>query len=181
MGKLPKKIETPSWLNVNDYKWSAKYKILHGVQRLLNWETEKKLFNLLRKEYPNVFHHVFFVDGDDNTKVIPFEYDFYIPDHGIVIEYNGKEHYDPLSVYHDDIFAFIKQVDRDVKKINYILSKGLKYVPISYDQALTLKNLRRYIDDISDIDDIVQHYVRRYASCLQIEETNLLEEIYKKL
>ena len=170
MGKFPKKIKIPSWINMDEYQWSAHYRVIHGNRNKNIWENERRLYNVLKKSH-KVFHHVYFVN-DDNT-VIPYEYDFYLPDDNIVVEYNGREHYDPWAVFHDDIFSFLRKVSSDMEKIKIAYERGLRYVPISYDDVISKSTVERALKHYKSIEDVLSHYIRRYADCLKIPEKDL--------
>lgn len=58
--------------------------------------------------------------------------DFYLPSFNSVIEYNGLQHYEPISVF-GGIEGLIETQRRDTVKYNYLTSKGIKLIIIRYD------------------------------------------------
>ena len=89
------------------------------------------------------------------------------------IEYNGREHYDPWAVFHDDIFSFLRKVSSDMEKIKIAYEHGLRYVPISYDDVISKSTIERALKHYKSIEDVLSHYIRRYADCLKIPEKDL--------
>jgi very-short-patch-repair endonuclease len=67
-----------------------------------------------------------------NVKCLFF--DFYIPHNNICIEYDGKQHFTPIS-YFGGIKAFKKTKKRDYIKNNFCLNNGIKLIRISYKNS----------------------------------------------
>ena len=67
----------------------------------------------------------------DCRNVRPLPFDFYIPEYTILIEYHGKQHYEPIEFF-GGVEAYIEQVNRDSIKEQYAKDKGIKLVIISY-------------------------------------------------
>ena len=64
-----------------------------------------------------------------NINKLPF--DFYLPELNICIEYNGKQHYEPIEYFGGDkTFEYIKNNDR-IKK-EYCENNNIQYLEISY-------------------------------------------------
>lgn len=59
-------------------------------------------------------------------------YDFYLPDLNIAIEYNGKQHYEPIEVFGGES-AFEKQVERDKRKERISKENNIKLLTIKYN------------------------------------------------
>lgn len=80
----------------------------------------------------------------DDLKDTQFlSYDFYIPDQSILIEYQGRQHYQPIDYFGGDS-AFKKQQKHDKMKADY--AKKHKYnliaVPYTYD---TFSKIKKYL------------------------------------
>lgn len=54
----------------------------------------------------------------------------------IIIEYNGKQHYEYTSFFHKSKLDFLKQQYRDQKLRNYCKNNGIKLIEIRYDQKI---------------------------------------------
>lgn len=67
--------------------------------------------------------------------------DFYIPEYKIVIEYNGKQHYQHVEFFHSDGFTLEDQKIRDNTLVDILTSKGIRLLTIKYNE----------IDEIDDI------------------------------
>jgi len=64
-----------------------------------------------------------------NIKPLPF--DFYLPDKKLVIEYNGKQHYEPIKWFGgNNTLNYIRKNDNIKKK--YCTDNDIKYIEISY-------------------------------------------------
>ena len=57
--------------------------------------------------------------------------DFYLPEYNLMIEYNGQQHYQPVSFFGGEK-AFEKQQERDLKLQNYCQKQKIKLLIISY-------------------------------------------------
>ena len=55
------------------------------------------------------------------------KFDFYLPDNNLVIEYNGKQHYEPVQIFGGKK-GFLKQVNRDKKKKEFCKKKQFKTI-----------------------------------------------------
>ena len=90
----------------------------------------------------------FLFDWSDYDCIVkrPLKFDFNIPDLGILIEYDGIQHYEP-SDFFGGIKAFKKLLEYDSIKNKWADENGFKLVRIRYDHE---------IDKI--IDDEVMNY-----------------------
>lgn len=73
--------------------------------------------------------------GDIN----PLIFDFYLPKHKMMIEYDGIQHHKPVKFF-GGIVKFNKQKEYDNKKISFVVNGGYKLLKLSH---MTLK----YIDE----------------------------------
>lgn len=85
----------------------------------------------------------FLFDWSDHDCIVkrPLKFDFYIPDLGILIEYDGIQHYEP-SDFFGGIKAFKKLQEYDSIKNKWADENGFKLVSIRYDQ-----DINKIIDD----------------------------------
>jgi len=72
----------------------------------------------------------------------PLSYDFYIPSSHLLIEYQGKQHYEPVTHF-GGLDNFLIQEKRDARKRSYASNKGFRLLEIPYtiDKQLNINNL----------------------------------------
>lgn len=67
-------------------------------------------------------------------------YDFYVPSHNLLIEYNGKQHYEPVRfggvAQEVAEFNYKEQLKKDSLKKNYAFKNGYRLLSISYKDNL---------------------------------------------
>lgn len=66
------------------------------------------------------------------------EYDFYIPDKNIIIEFHGEQHYKYNNFFYDD-FSFLTRLSHDFHKKNFIINNGMIFIELNKDNINTLK------------------------------------------
>jgi len=158
MSRIPKKIKHPDW--VEDFTWDSTHQFFYKKFNSPDWKGEKKLASVLKKIYDNVYSNVVFVV---NNTAIPYVFDFVVPDENLVIEYNGEEHYHYSPELHESPAMYLKRVSSDFNKILFCWGAGYKYLPISYDQNITVDSVKYYIDSYAgDVDYVINHYKTRY-------------------
>jgi len=86
---------------------------------------EKKVSDILNRMNIGFKHHHIFSDFTN------YEYDFFIPEKNICIEYDGVQHFQPVN-YFGGKEAFEKQKIRDQIKNDYCLRNNIKLIRISY-------------------------------------------------
>lgn len=96
---------------------------------------ENKTKKLL-KERGVTFKQQHSFDGCRNTLPLPF--DFYLPEHNICIEYNGKQHYEPVKYFGGEK-TFKQQKKRDKIKSDYCKSNNIQLISIRYDECIETK------------------------------------------
>ena len=72
-------------------------------------------------------------------------YDFFLPDLNIAIEYQGKQHYEPVEIFGGEA-AFIKQQERDSRKRKLSLENNIKLIEIRYDHE---------DEDLKDLENVI--------------------------
>lgn len=70
------------------------------------------------------------------TYELPF--DFYIPKINTVIEFQGHQHYNPIS-YWGGVEAYMKNIKRDYIKKEYCIKNNIKMIEIKYDENIDEK------------------------------------------
>jgi very-short-patch-repair endonuclease len=86
---------------------------------------EKKVSDCLNKLGIKFDHHYTFKDFSN------YEYDFYISDKKICIEYDGVQHFQPVN-YFGGHKTFKDQKIRDKLKDEYCIKNNIKLIRISY-------------------------------------------------
>lgn len=78
-------------------------------------------------------------------------YDFYLPNQNILIEFQGRGHYEPVWFHNREGLTaeeqFIKQQEHDKRKREYAVDNGYKLLEISYQQ---MKNIPEIIKEIKE-------------------------------
>lgn len=124
-------------------------------QKGQGWVSETLLYHLVKKLYPKqtiYFHYrPDFLDG--------LELDIFIKEKNIAIEYQGRQHFEPIEFFGGKE-SFIKQQKNDNKKLN--ICKSLKIPLIYFD----------YKDDLSE--ELVQKRLSKVDLGLELNEPILL-------
>ena len=89
----------------------------------------------IKYEYQKTFE-----DLKDTTYL---SYDFYIPSQSILIEYQGKQHYQAIDYFGGDS-AFKKQQKHDKMKADYAKSHGYSLIAIPYIED-TFSKIKKYL------------------------------------
>jgi len=79
---------------------------------------------------------------NDCKNVKPLPFDFYIPKHNILIEYNGIQHYEAIEFF-DDVKGLKYRQLNDTIKINYCVSNNIKLIIIKFNE--NIKNKLNFI------------------------------------
>jgi hypothetical protein len=104
-----------------------------GCQDCSNSKNENLISLFLDKEKINYATQHKFNDCM-NIRKLPF--DFYIPKYNTCIEFNGKQHYEPIDFF-GGIRGFEKQKKRDKIKIKYCLDNNIKLITIKYNENIS--------------------------------------------
>jgi len=100
-----------------------------GCQLCKESHGEKRISKLLTEKKINFERQVSFNDLIGDLK--PLVYDFYLPEHKILIEYDGIQHSRPIKFFGGND-RFIKQKKYDRKKIDYVINNGFKLLKLSH-------------------------------------------------
>lgn len=113
------------------YEWSSfpnnilcgcgcpKCKESHGERNIGKWLDRYDILYQRQKTF----------DDCKNKRLLPF--DFYLPDYNVLIEYNGKQHYEPVA-YFGGIKNFEGIVERDKIKEEYCKQNNIPLFKIPY-------------------------------------------------
>jgi hypothetical protein len=122
-------------------KWVLPY--IKGKGELINkeyyigekeqcWENQKRMIKLIQSIFPGNK-----VEKNNRTTLDGLEIDCYLPELKLGFEYNGKQHYEWIEVFHKTKEDFELQVKRDIEKNQRALEKGIKIITIRYNEPLT--------------------------------------------
>ena len=118
------KIDGHEWMarpgNILQGQGCPKCNTSKGEKTIANWLNK----NNISYEQQKIF------DGCRNKLPLPF--DFYLTDYNIAIEYNGKQHYEPVD-YFGGKEAFESVVMRDKIKENYCSDNNIHLIKIAYN------------------------------------------------
>lgn len=78
-----------------------------------------------------------------------FLFDFYLPKYNMLIEYQGKQHYEPIEFF-GGIKAFKKQKKRDAMKKEYALKNNIQLIEIPYTEK-TYEDIKKYLSKYINI------------------------------
>ena len=114
-------------------------------------KNEKSIYGLLKIN--NIeFNHNYKIKKICANEINNFNVDFYIPNKNIIIEYNGKQHYQPVNFggISDDCANdnFIKQQSRDKYVRQFCINNNIKLIEIDGRVYKNLKLEQYIIDDI---------------------------------
>lgn len=70
----------------------------------------------------------------------PLSYDFYLPDYNVLIEYQGQQHYKPISVFGGDE-AFSIQIEHDKRKFEYAQNNDYQLIVIGYKDFCRINDI----------------------------------------
>lgn len=77
-------------------------------------------------------------------------YDFYLPEHKILIECNGKQHYKYTELFHKNLHNFHRQLHHDWLKRKYAKQHSLELVVFKYTKKKKLmKEVEKFLSTIS--------------------------------
>lgn len=111
------------------------------------WKSEELVYKLIKKMYKNsgviYQHRPYFLR---NSLGHQLSYDVYISDMKIAIEYQGKQHFEPVEYFGGEK-AFERQIVRYIEKAEISKQNGIKLVYINYWENITPELLRDKIEN----------------------------------
>lgn len=101
------------------------------------WKSEELVYKLVKKKYKQhgviYQHRPFFLLSSSGHQL---SYDVYISELKVAIEYQGKQHFEPVAYFGGEE-AFIRQKKRDEEKAFLSQKNGVKLVYINYWEDIT--------------------------------------------
>lgn len=104
----------------------------------------KKVYTCLKKIFPQAKirpeHYV-------NFKGTRLFFDFYLSQYNILIEVQGRQHYEFIKHFHIDAEGYNKSKFRDNLKIEYAELSNMTLVLIKYDEKINKSRLLKLISE----------------------------------
>lgn len=124
----------------------AKERLGYG-KAIGRWKREEELYSLIKKIY-NKYNIIYQYRPtfllDEITKGQQ-SLDIYIEELKVGIEYQGKQHYEPVEIFGGEE-GFKNTVKRDQKKLEVCQQNGVKIAYIKYNEKFTLNNIKSIIE-----------------------------------
>ena len=119
-----------------------------GCPKCTEFEGEKTLYNILINEFCNVEYQKHF------SWLGRQSLDFYLPDYNVAIEYQGRQHFEPVSIF-GGVKNFWKQLTNDLKKHNLCIKNNVKLYYVTFECDIDIEYFTEiYNNSIKLIDKI---------------------------
>lgn len=102
-----------------------------------NSKGEKKITSILNDKQIKYYRQYTFNDCGDLNKL---RFDFYIPTEKLLIEFDGKQHFQPIDFF-GGMIAFNTQKRRDQIKNEYAKRNDIRLIRISYLEFNNIENI----------------------------------------
>ena len=104
-----------------------------GCPRCKESKGEREIRNLLiDKDIDFNQEHTF----DDCKNILPLRFDFYLPEHNVCIEYQGRQHYEPVDFF-GGVSGLENRQYRDKIKEVYCIDNNIQLLKIRYDEDVS--------------------------------------------
>ena len=104
---------------------------------------ELAILDLLNKLDINFEEQKWYKDLYYMDKKHHLRYDFYLPDYNLLIEYNGRQHYEYVEEWHSEPNAtFADQQARDKLKYDYAKDHNIRLLIVKYDDDIEEKIMK---------------------------------------
>lgn len=77
-------------------------------------------------------------------------FDFYLPQYNILVEVQGRQHYEFVGHFHCDIDGFKNAKKRDNLKVRYAQENNMALVVVDYDEYVTKELLLKKMLEAQD-------------------------------
>lgn len=130
--------------NIDDY---ADVEFTPYIKPINQWKSEELVYKLTKKIYKNYEviyqHQPFFLKSDKGGQM---SYDIFITKLNVAIEYQGKQHFEPVDFFGGKI-AFEEGQKRDKLKKEISERHGIKLVYINYWEDINEKLIRERVEN----------------------------------
>lgn len=111
------------------------------------WVSEELVYNIVKKLYKDFAviyqHRPFFLKSDIGGQM---SYDVFISGLDIAIEYQGKQHFQPIEYFGGEE-TFKRTQERDKLKKELSIQNGITLIYINYDETITEQLIRNKINN----------------------------------
>ena len=113
---------------------------------LNKWKSEEQVYNIVKKIYKDYqviyqYRPYYLSTGSGNMS-----YDIYICGLRIAIEYQGKQHFEPVQYFGGEK-SFKQQQERDKLKAQRSKENGVKLIYVNYWEDITMDSIRKKIEE----------------------------------
>ncbi|MDC6138758.1 hypothetical protein PO869_01815 [[Ruminococcus] gnavus] len=106
------------------------------------WKSEQQLYIIVKEQYNDaIYQYTAEWLGKQSL-------DIYIPSINVAIEYQGRQHYEPVEIF-DGENGFKQQQARDLKKKNLCMKNGVKLIEWKYNVLPNLENLEKIMGNVT--------------------------------
>ncbi|SFQ60977.1 hypothetical protein [Streptococcus equinus] len=110
------------------------------------WVSEFNLYELVKKQFPNYRilyqHNPLFLTSSNGGRM---SYDIYISEKKIAIEYQGKQHFEPIDFFGGEE-SYIKTVNRDKEKLKLSKENGISVIYFNYWESINKETLLKKLE-----------------------------------
>ncbi|MDO4502185.1 MAG: hypothetical protein Q4D06_03280 [Coriobacteriia bacterium] len=106
------------------------------VKPVNRWKTEEYVLNIVKKEYGSLGVVSQFRPHYLKTECGCLSYDIYIAGLKVALEYQGKQHFEPVD-YFGGVDSYAMQVERDQLKRQRSVENGVRLIYIGYSEDVT--------------------------------------------
>lgn len=121
------------------------YEFGEYAKPLNRWKSEELVFNItkrLYRDYQVIYQYrPYFLQTDNGN----MSYDVYICGLKVAIEYQGKQHFEPVD-YFGGKDNFLKQQERDRLKLEKSRDNGIKLIYVNYWESITPSLIRSRVE-----------------------------------
>lgn len=128
------------------YESDILVKIAENGGKISRWKPEVDLFKIVKKEYSNAIYQ--YRPKWLNSQSL----DIFIPNLNIGIEYQGKQHYEPVTFFGGDE-GYKKTVERDKRKEVLCKKNNINLIKWKYDEVINVQKLREKIKSLLQIPE----------------------------
>jgi uncharacterized C2H2 Zn-finger protein len=104
-----------------------------GTQKIKKWLENKNIIYVLEKRFFNCV----------SSKRSELPFDFYLPNYNVCIEFDGKQHFEPVKFFGGEGEFKIRQIHDQIKN-EYCRNNNIRLIRIKYDQ---LKNIDKILEE----------------------------------
>ena len=119
-----------------------KSELVYSGEIKRKWSSEVELYKLVKTYYKDAIYQY-------HSKWLGQQsLDIFIPSLNIGIEYQGKQHYEPVDIF-GGVVGFEKTVERDKYKKSLCKDNNVKLIEWKYDEMISKVKLEKKITDVS--------------------------------